>query len=146
MALLGTLIGVIAPNIRVGKLTQSGSEKLEAIQRVRVAQKRLRRLVETGTAVLYPPVGETAGCAVVTDRVNLPHVLFLDPEGQLQMLPSGGEAEVLARGVESFEATQPFDAMLELKMVTEAGKGVPLTILVTAYAGNQFHGTGGWEP
>lgn len=140
LAILAVILGVVAPNLRFARLSQSGEEKLEAIHALRVAQKRIRNLVETGTAILYPPLGQEAHCMVLTDQVNALHILYLDSDGRLCLRARGGSAEVLVEGLEDLVVSQPFSELVELEMKSRVGQGQLMTMVVTGYAGNQFYG------
>lgn len=139
-AILALIFAVVSRNLRVMGLAESGVQKLDALQELRLAQRRVKALVETGTAVLFPAIGAEGTALTVVDEVNQLHLIYLDSEGDLRWMPRGEPSRVLARGVLDFQAAQPFKDQVEIRMQTQGGAGDPLALVITAYASNQFHG------
>lgn len=139
LAIFGLVFGLVVRNMRFATLATDSVDKLESLQNLRLAQRKVQRLIETSTQVMAPAPGQESTVLALADRVHGLHLVFLDPDGKLRWMPRGEEAEVLAEGVLSFRVQQPFRHQVEARIEAAGGGGVPLSMLISGYTGNHYH-------
>lgn len=142
--LLAGLTAAAVQNLRFGKLAGEVVDKLDVLQRLRIAELRLRSELEVGTAILHPKPFDDAGkpALVFADPSNRLRVLYVDGAGNLMLQPDGGDPTLLASGIVNLVVKHPIPNQVECRIVAEAPEGKRISSLVSGYVGNQFMGSG----
>lgn len=158
-----TILAVaVGRNIRFATLAGRLQDKLDVLQRLRLAELQLRRRLQAGTAVLHPPPDgdPPRGALVFTGPLNELQAVYLTPGGELRMRTQRvdpadlsrrvTETEVLARKIRAFEVSQPLPGQVQCRIQADseadAASGHPergkLEVVFSGYVGNQFYGEG----
>jgi len=145
--LVALLFGFLWRSFRIQRLAFLTVEKLDAIQAVRVAERRVRAEVDLATAVLYPPAeqgGATARHAylVFTGGDNVPRMIYRDRSGNLCSLGRGGTPDVLCSGVNDLVVRQPLRGNVTCELTLNAEDRTPLVFVISAQVGNGYSSGG----
>ena len=143
IVLVSILFGFLYRTFRVQRLAWFTVEKLDAIQALRIAERRIRNELELGTAVLYPPPemgGVTKGhtCLVFTSPTNELRIIYRGVGGRLMMKAHKQKPAVLCEGVRAFAVHHSFRGQVWVEVTTNAREKGAIGFAVSAHLSNGF--------
>lgn len=141
--LVSLLFGFLYRTFRIQRMAWFTVEKLDAIQAMRIAERRIRKELELGTAVLYPPPemgGASTGhnCLVFTGPTNKLRAIYCDKEGKLKLKEHGQKPVLLCEDVRSFAVRHPFRGQVWCEVVANAREKGAISFAVSAHISNGF--------
>ncbi len=144
LALLAGLVGLAVSSLRFHGFSDRVVGKLDALQRIRLAEIRLRSELDTATALRHPREGDPVGAPVLvfTDGANQLSLVHRDPEGILKLVRRGSAPVELARGIDDLVVRQPIRGQAELTLRAVAEDGTTVSVVVSAFAANRIRGEG----
>ena len=95
-------------SLRFATHSKNVTNKLDKLQRLRIAELAIRQVLSTSTAVLHPtldPARAPDKGIVVTNANNHLTGVYLGPGGELRIKKYEEESEVLVTGISKFEVT-----------------------------------------
>lgn len=157
LVIFGMIMGLVARNMRFANLSMKLQDRLDVLQRLRLAELRVRDALQTGTAVLYPPAEDPAApspdartALVFTGPVNGLRILYLDGAGVLKLqsreLDADGVVQTeqveLAKGIATFEVRQPWPGQTECRVAADSEEHGRVSVVFSGHVGNNFLGEG----
>ena len=143
LVLVSLLFGFLYRTFRVQRMAWFTVEKLDAIQAMRIAERRIRKELELGTAVLYPPPemgGATTGHSflIFTSPTNELRMIYCDKEGHLKMKEHKKKPVVLCSSVRSFAVRHSFRGQVWVEVTANAREKGAIGFAVSAHISNGF--------
>jgi type II secretory pathway pseudopilin PulG len=147
VALVAVVIALASRSLRFAVQSKKLNEKLDVLQRLRLAELRLRKEVSTGVAILFPAVDVTASASpepglVWVGDVNEVRLLYLDGAGRLKVKTKGEDPLVLASGIVDLQVKQPIKGQMECTVKAESTDGRSVSVVFSGHVGNNFLGEG----
>lgn len=157
MVLFGMILALLARNLRFANLSMKLQDRLDVLQRLRLAELRVRDALQTGTAILFPAAEELTGPAsdprsalVFTGPVNGLRVVYLDGDGVLKLqsrvIDADGVVQTkqheLAKGIATFEVRHPLPGQAECRVAAESAEHGRVSVVFSGHVGNNFLGEG----
>ena len=132
---------------RMSSLAWFNVNKLDVIQQMRIAERKLRAEIELGTAILYPPVGTTNATRIVfTGPENDLRIIYWTENEELKIRGLDDEPEVLATKIKTFAVSHPLEGQVGCEMTADGSERedakevekARLSLGVSAFASNGF--------
>lgn len=144
LLVFGVVLGLLSRNLRVANLSQDLMGKLDVLQRLRLAELRLRQEISTGVAVLYPREDDTTprNALVWAGERNELRLLWLADDGSLRVRVRGEDPRVLCRGISALSVSQPVRGEVECSVTARNDEGREVSVVFSGFVGNHFLGEG----
>ena len=119
------IAGFLVRTLRLQKLSWNTVEKLDVIQSFRIAERKIRKELEVGTSVLWPPP-EGSGSEnnspylVFTGPTNIPYILYIDRSNRLVLLKNNEEPEILCEEISSIHVRHVFKGLITIRVVANS--------------------------
>ena len=134
---------------RLSSLAWFNVSKLDVIQQMRIAERKLRAELELGTKILHPPVGTTNATRIVfTDAENALRIIYWTENEELKIRGLENDPEVLATKIKAFTVSHPLDGLISCEITADGSESkdpkqvekAKLSLGVSAFASNGFTG------
>lgn len=157
LVLFGLILALLARNLRFANLSMKLQDRLDVLQRLRLAELRVRDALQTGTSILYPapedpasPSPDPRTALVFTGPLNGLRIVYLDPDGVLKLqsrvLDAAGTVETeqvdLAKGIATFEVRHPLPGQAECRVSADSEEHGRVSVVFSGHVGNNFLGEG----
>ena len=157
MVIFGMILTMLARNLRFANLSAKLQDRLDVLQRLRLAELRVRDALQTGTSILYPPPedltapsGDPRTALVFTGPFNGLRVVYLDSDGVLKLqsrvLDAAGDVQReqvdLAKGIATFEVRHPLPGQAECRVAADSDEHGRVSVVFSGHVGNNFLGEG----
>lgn len=141
--LFSLIAGFMFRTMRLQKLSWDTVEKLDVVQSFRIAERKIRKELELGTSVLWPP-SESGGATVdypylvFTDPENVPQMIYIDTENRLVLLKVDSEPEVLCKDVKRILVRHIYNGFVTIRVVADSESRGLMGFTVTVLLLNGF--------
>jgi len=149
IVLVSLLAVFIFKTFRMQSLSWYQVEKLDALSRLRVAERRIRAELELGTAILHPRwsgTGDTVARRLVyTGPTNDLRILYWTDDKKVKVRGLDGDPVTLCEEIENFEVRHPLKGQVVCEITAEKAsldeaEQKPVSVGIAAFAGNGFGG------